>query len=151
MRANTARHLINLWPPFLFTGIHATRIAADWRQVDVELRARWYTRNYVGTHFGGSMFAMTDPWFMLMLIHLMGPEYYVWDQAARIDFIKPGRGRLTARFALDDATLADIRARTADGAKYLPEFEVDIRDDADQVVARVHKTLYVRRKPAARG
>ncbi|TJZ74031.1 DUF4442 domain-containing protein [Chitiniphilus eburneus] len=151
MRAGTARHLINLWPPFLFTGIHATRISADWREVDVELRGRWYNRNYVGTHFGGSMFAMTDPWFMLMLIHLMGPAYYVWDQAATIEFIAPGRGTVSARFRLDDATLADIRQRTADGAKYLPEFVVEVRDAKDQLVARVKKTLYVRRKPAARG
>jgi hypothetical protein len=79
MKANTFRHLINLWPPFLLTGIHATRVTADYREVDCELRQRWYNRNYVGTHFGGSLFSMTDPWYMLMLMHILGRDYLVWD------------------------------------------------------------------------
>ncbi|AOX99314.1 DUF4442 domain-containing protein [Jeongeupia sp. USM3] len=150
MNARLLRHLINGWPPFLLTGIHATRITDDFREVDVELRLRWYNRNYVGTHFGGSLFAMTDPWYMLMLMHVLGRDYYVWDQAAGIDFLAPGRGVVTARFRLDQATLDDIRTRTDGGEKYLPQFRIDIVDASGEVVARVNKTLYVRKKPKAR-
>ncbi|WP_246120720.1 DUF4442 domain-containing protein [Chitinolyticbacter meiyuanensis] len=150
MSPNTLRHLINLWPPFLLAGIHAIRFSPDWREIDVELRLRWYNRNYVGTHFGGSLFAMTDPWYMLMLMHVLGGDYYVWDQRASIDFIAPGRSRVHARFRLDETTLADIRHRTADGDKHLPEFSIDVIDDGGNLVARVKKTLYVRRKPKAR-
>lgn len=150
MKASTFRRLINLWPPFLFTGIRAERITADYREVDVALHLRWYNRNYVGTHFGGSLFAMTDPWYMLMLMHVLGREYYVWDRAARIEFLAPGRGTVRARFRLDDATLAAIRAATAGGDKHHPEFEIDVTDASGTVVARIHKTVYVRRKPAAR-
>lgn len=150
MKANTFRHLINLWPPFLCTGIHATRVAEDYREAEVELRQRWYNRNYVGTHFGGSLFAMTDPWYMLLLIHRLGPDYLVWDQRAEVDFVAPGRGVVQARFVLEDAVVADIRARAAGGDKVLPEFLIEVTDPAGQVVARVRKTVYVRLKRRAR-
>ncbi|WP_432720431.1 DUF4442 domain-containing protein [Jeongeupia wiesaeckerbachi] len=150
MKASTLRRLINWWPPFLLTGIHATHISADFHEVDVELRLRWYNRNYVGTHFGGSLFAMTDAWYMLMLLHVLGRDYYVWDQSASIDFLAPGRGVVTARFRLDRATLDDIRTRTDGGEKYLPRFQVDILDAKGETVARVRKTLYVRKKPKMR-
>jgi acyl-coenzyme A thioesterase PaaI-like protein len=81
MNARLFRFGINLWPPFLFTGIHVTRITPDYRQIDVELRLRPWNRNYVGTHFGGSLFAMTDPFWMLGLLHILGRDYYVWDRA----------------------------------------------------------------------
>jgi len=110
---------------------------------------RRFNRNYVRTHFGGSLFAMTDPWYMLMLMDLLGREYVVWDQRSAIEFVKPGRGTVTAQFRLSDATVAEIRARTAGGDKYLPEFSLDVTDEAGEVVARVRKTLYVRRKRAA--
>jgi acyl-coenzyme A thioesterase PaaI-like protein len=109
---------------------------------------RRFNRNYVRTHFGGSLFAMTDPWYMLMLMDLLGRDYVVWDQRSAIEFVKPGRGTVTAQFRLSDATVAEIRARTASGDKYLPEFSLDITDEAGEVVARVRKTLYVRRKRA---
>jgi len=150
MRANTFRHLLNLWPPFLFSGIHVTAIAGDFRHARVELRMRPWNRNYVGTHFGGSLFAMTDPFWMLLAMRSLGRDYIVWDKAGAIDFIKPGRGVVHANFDLDDATLDELRARTRDGAKTLHWFETDVIDAAGDVVARMRKQLYVRRKPGAR-
>lgn len=150
MKASTFRRLINLWPPFLFTGIHATHVSKDYKEVDCKLTLRWYNRNYVGTHFGGSLFAMTDPWYMLMLMPLMGRDYFVWDQSASIEFIAPARGVVKALFRIDDATLATIRERTAGGEKYLPQFMADIVDETGTLVARVTKTVYVRKKPAKR-
>ncbi|MGB9430365.1 MAG: DUF4442 domain-containing protein [Gammaproteobacteria bacterium] len=148
MKAGTLRRFINLWPPFLCSGIQVRRISDDYREVEVVLKQHWYNSNYVGVHFGGSLFAMTDGLHMIMLISILGPAYYVWDQRSSIDYIKPGRGTVKAWFRLDDATLATIREKTASGEKYLPEFEVEITDASSAVVARVHKTLYVRLKPA---
>ena len=141
---------MNLWPPYLGAGIHVRSIAADWSEAVVELRARWLNRNYVGTHFGGSLFAMTDPFFALLLIHRLGGQYVVWDRAARIDFVAPGRGTVSARFHLAEERVAGIRADAAAGAKVMPEFEAEIRDRAGELVASVHKTLYVRLKPRYR-
>lgn len=140
------RLIFNLWPPFFGTGIHVRRISADFHEIDVEARLRWYNRNIVGTHFGGNLFAMTDPFYMTMLMGILGPDYVVWDKAASIDFIKPGRGTVTARFRLTPDQVAALRAAAAGGDKVLPEYVVELTDPAGEVVARVRKTLYVRLK-----
>ncbi|MBD9534831.1 DUF4442 domain-containing protein [Stenotrophomonas sp. ATCM1_4] len=150
MKASLFRHGINLWPPFLFAGIHVTAISADYRHVRVELRQRPWNVNYVRTHFGGSLFAMTDPFWMLCLLQNLGGRYFVWDKSGSIDFIKPGRGVVWTEFRLDDATLDEVRAATADGGKYLHWFENDLLDEQGEVVARVRKQVYVRLKPEAR-
>jgi acyl-coenzyme A thioesterase PaaI-like protein len=141
---------MNLWPPVLGAGIRVRSIAADWSEAVVELRERFANRNYVGTHFGGSLFAMTDPFYALLLMHRLGERYLVWDQAARIEFVAPGRGTLTARFRITEALLDSIRQQAAAGGKVLPEFDVEIRDRAGELVARVRKTVYVRLKPRFR-
>ncbi|WP_043614997.1 DUF4442 domain-containing protein [Chromobacterium violaceum] len=142
--------LFNLWPPFLGAGIRVHKLSPDFRQAEVRLKLGLGNRNYVGTHFGGSLYAMTDPFYMLMLLRQLGGDYYVWDKAGRIDYVKPGRGVVRALFHLSDEQLADIRERTAGGDKHLPEMMVEIRDADDELVATVHKTLYVRRKPDRR-
>lgn len=144
MKPQTLRRLINFWPPLLFNAIRATYISRDFRELEVALKLRWFNRNYVGTHFGGNLFAMTDPWYMVMLIQNLGSAYYVWDKTATIEFIAPGRGKVTAKFELSEERLAEIRAQTAGGKKYLPSFMIEIRDEQNDLVARVRKTLYVK-------
>jgi acyl-coenzyme A thioesterase PaaI-like protein len=146
MRAGLFKALINWYPPYLGAGIRLARISDDYRDLLVQMKLRFYNRNYVGTHFGGSLYAMIDPFYMLMLIQVLGPEYIVWDKAAAIEFKKPGRGTVSACFLLSDRVIADIRSQTADGNKYLPEFSVDITDEDGELVARGFKTLYIRRK-----
>ncbi len=146
MRSALFRRLMNLWPPFLFTGIRCTKLAEDWRSAEVELRLGRLNRNYVGVHFGGSLFAMTDPFYMLMLVKALGHDHVVWDKGAAIDFVAPGRGTVTARFRLDDARIQEIRRACADGAKTLPVFRVEVTDAAGALVATVDRTVYVRRK-----
>lgn len=146
MKASTLRHALNLWPPFLFSGIHVTALSPDYRHARVELRMRPWNRNYVGTHFGGSLFAMTDPFWMLMVMQSLGRDYLVWDRAGEIEFLKPGRRTVRARFDLDEPTLDEIRTETADGDKHLRWFETSVTDDTGEIVARLRKQLYVRRK-----
>ena len=147
MKASTLRRGLNLWPPFLFAGIHVTEISPDWKRIRVELRMRPWNRNYVKTHFGGSLFAMTDPFRMIPVLHCLGPDYFVWDKAAEIEFVKPGRGTVHAVFTLDDAVLDELRAAAAGGEKVLRWFDADVVDAQGEVVARTRKQLYVRRKP----
>ena len=144
--ARTLRRVLNVWPPFLFSGIRVRELADDWRHARVELREHWYNRNFVGTHFGGSLFAMTDPFWMIMTLQALGDGYIVWDQAGEIEFMKPGRGVVEAEFRLDDAVLDGIRAATVNGDKHLHWFETEIRDRDHDVVARLRKRVYIRRK-----
>lgn len=146
MKARVFRHVLNLWPPFLFTGIRVTDLAADYGHARVELRMRPWNRNYVGTHFGGSLFAMTDPFWMLLVMQSLGRDYTVWDKAGAIEFVKPGRGTVQARFKLDEHVLAELRDAAAGGDKVLRWFETDVTNGEGDVVARVRKQLYVRRK-----
>ena len=146
MKASRLRRVFNIWPPFLFAGIRVTDISDDYRHARVELRLHWYNRNYVKTHFGGSLFSMTDPFWMILMLQRLGPDYLVWDQAGEIQFLKPGRGTVVAEFRLDDAVVDEIRGAAAGGEKVLRWFEVDVRNAEGEVVARVRKQLYVRRK-----
>jgi acyl-coenzyme A thioesterase PaaI-like protein len=149
-RARLLRLGLNLYPPYLGAGIRVREISPDFRRVRVRMGLGWYNRNYVRTQFGGSLYSMTDPFFMLMLMQLLGRDYIVWDKAASIDFISPGKGPVHAEFRIDDELLAQIRQHTAGGDKYLPELRVEVRDDEGTLVAIVHKTLYIRLKPRAR-
>ncbi|HEU4670323.1 MAG TPA: DUF4442 domain-containing protein [Dyella sp.] len=150
MRPNTFRHLINLWPPFLFNSIRVRSIAPDWGEARVVLRLRPWNRNYVRTQFGGNLFAMSDPWWMLLAMHRLGRDYIVWDKAGAIDFVAPGRADVHAVFRMPDAAVEALRAAAADGGKVLRWFETEITTAEGEVVARVRKQLYVRLKPALR-
>lgn len=143
------RLLFNVYPPYLGAGIRVAEIARDWRRVRVRMPLRWFNRNYVGTHFGGSLYAMTDPFLMIMAIQNLGPDFVVWDKAAAIEFVTPGRGTVTAEFRLDEADLERMRRETAGGGKSLPWFDVEVRGEDGTLVARVRKQLYVRRKTVA--
>ena len=140
------RRFMNLWPPFLFSGIRVEHVAPDWRGARVRLKLSWYNRNYVGTHFGGSLFAMTDPFWMILVLECLGRDYVVWDTKGEIEFRKPGRGVLTARFEVPPAKIAELRERAHGGAKVLEWFETDITDAAGDVVAHVRREVYVREK-----
>ncbi len=93
---------------------------------------------------------MVDPFFVLMLMENLGPDYIVWDKAANIEFVSPGRGAVYADFSISQQLLDEIRMRTAEGSKYLPRMHVEVRDGDGTLVARVQKTLYIRLKPRAR-
>jgi len=138
---------LNLYPPYIGAGVTVAHIADDWTSMTVRLKLRWYNRNYVGTHFGGNLFTMTDPFYMLMLLNRLGPAYKVWDQQAEITFLKPGKGTVTARMSVSEDEIAAIREATVNGTKHFAEFDIDIVDEEGDVVATVHKTLYVREKP----
>ena len=146
--SHALRRGVNLWPPFLGAGIRVKRIASDMKAIDVEMKLRWWNANYVGTHFGGSLFAMTDAFYMLMLMANLGRDYIVWDKAASIRYRKPGKGTVRAEFRLSDAQLAEIREKLKTLPKYEPKFTIEVKDEQGIVIAEVEKLLHVRLKDA---
>ena len=137
---------INFYPPYLGAGVRVTSMSDDFRDIEVEMPLRFYNRNYVGTHFGGSLYSMVDPFYMLMLINILGPDYIVWDKAAAIRFKKPGKGIMKATFELTEAKITEIRAAAETQPKVEPQFQVLVRDEEGNVVAEVDKLLYVKKK-----
>jgi len=138
--------VLNLWPPFLFSGIRIVYLSSDFREAKVELRMRPWNKNAVGAHFGGSLYSMTDPFYMLMLMPQLGDQYYVWDKKAEIEYVKPGKGVVFAEFHINEAMVDDIITHTAGGEKYLPEYSVLVKDKDGELVARLNRQLYVRKK-----
>lgn len=137
---------MSLWPPNLFSGIRVRCIADDWTSAEVRLRVNLFTRNYVGTAFGGSMSAMTDPYFFMLVTHQLGRDHVVWDTRGEIEFVKPGRGVLTARFVVPREKAEELRERAVGGAKVLEWFQTEITDASGDVVARVRREVYVRER-----
>ena len=137
---------MSLWIPNLFSGIRVRSFSEDWTEAVVDLHVNVFTRNYVGTAFGGSLSAMTDPYFFMLVMHQLGRDYVVWDTRGEIEFLKPGRGVLTARFAVPREKAEELRERARGGAKVLEWFETVITDASGDVVARVRREVYVREK-----
>lgn len=147
LRERLLEKFINIYPPLLGAGIRSRSI--DEHTVDVEMNLTVFNRNVVGVHFGGSLYAMCDPWFMLILMRLLGSNYIVWDKAASIKFKKPGRGRVKARFHIPQEQVDQIRMDADREGKIEPTFSVNVLSEDGEIIAQVEKLLYVRRKPAA--
>lgn len=146
MKLKTVLKLLKWWPPYLGAGVKVERFSEDLSEIDVSLKLTRFNKNYVGTQFGGSMFSMVDPFYMLIFIHLLGREYIVWDKAGAIDFKRPGRSKVYARFKVEEQELEKIKENVQKDGKYIFEKEVLIKDTDGNIVASVIKTLYVRKK-----
>lgn len=146
MRSRPLLRLLRFYPPFVGAGIRIRRMTEDLREIDVEMKLRWWNANYVGTHYGGSLYSMADPFYMLMLIDNLGRDYIVWDKSASIRFRKPGRGTVRAEFRLTQQQLDELRVQVDAQGKIEPRFTVQICDQQNEVVAEVEKLLHIRRK-----
>ena len=145
MSRNWLLRLFNVYPPYLGAGVRV-KASPDLHTFEVRMKLRFWNRNYVGTHFGGSLYTMCDPFFMLILMNALGRDYIVWDKEATIRFRRPGRGTVRATFHIPPERVAEIKAAADAQRKVEPVFKADILDDKGEVVAEVEKLLYVRRK-----
>jgi acyl-coenzyme A thioesterase PaaI-like protein len=142
---------LRCWSFYVFgcyrgTGGRLRFISEDWSEVRLELPLSWRTRNYVGTIFGGSIYSAVDPIYMLMLIHRLGDGFVVWDKAASIQFKKPGKETLQARFVVSDEELGAIRSALETQRSVDRSYTVELKDSAGTVCAVVEKVIYIRRK-----
>jgi acyl-coenzyme A thioesterase PaaI-like protein len=140
------RRMLNIWPPFLFSGISILEISKDFRHAKVRLKKKAVTSNYVGTLFGGSLFAMTDPFYMLMIMKNLGSQYIVWDKSSEIEYVSPGKATVFAEFFVSDSDIDEIKREVENNGKYLKWFDVDIKTVDGTLVAIVKKQIYVRKK-----
>ena len=147
-RTRLTRWRFNWFPAYRGTGAWVTYIASDWREARIKLPLNFQTYNYVGTIFGGSMYAAVDPFYMIMLIRNLGKGYVVWDKAASIRFKKPGRTTLYARFTLNEAELVAIRAALEQARSIDRTYRVELTDAQGVVCAEIEKVIYIRRAAA---
>ena len=143
--------LMNFYPPFIGAGIRIDYMASDFREVHVSMKLRFWNKNYVNTHYGGSLYSMCDPFFMRMIMQILGRDYIVWDKAANIRFKKPGKGKVRAIFRITDEDIAKIHQGLKDNDKYEPTFVVDVVNTENEIVCSVEKLLYIKKKEASKG
>jgi acyl-coenzyme A thioesterase PaaI-like protein len=137
---------LSLYPIYLASGIKITKVSKDYRHIRVEMDLNIYNRNYVGSHFGGSLFAMTDPFYMLMFLKNLGKEYIVWDKKACIEFIKATTEDVYAEFNLSEETLQSIKEELTNKKSCERTFLVEIKTKKEHdIIAKVEKTLYFRK------
>ena len=139
-------NFLRFYPPYLGAGVSVKHINEDMTSITVQMKMRFWNRNYVGTHFGGSLYSMCDPWYMFILLEHLGKECVIWDKGAEIDFVSPGKGTMTATFEIDHQTIEQLREQAQDNQKHLPVFHTSVFDEDGQVVATVKKILCVRKK-----
>ena len=144
----TVIRIMNWWPPYFGAGVRVKLLDENSLKIKVSMPLRKLNSNYVGVHFGGSLYSMCDPFYMFMLIQQLRDDHIVWDKAAFIDFIRPGKGTVRAHFKLDLKEVEDIKKQALENFSVQPKFECEITDEKGDVVARLEKHLYVRRKDA---
>lgn len=137
---------LNIYGPYMGAGIKVKHISKDWRKTHVSMKLRWYNKNIMKTHFGGSLYSMVDPHLMLMLMQVLGKGYRVWDKSANIDFVKPGKGTVQSILNISDDDISTIKLNTDGGEKYFHRFNVEILDSQGDIVANVGKILYIKKK-----
>jgi len=140
------KFIMNIYGPFLGAGIKVEHIRPDWSNISVSMDLHWYNRNAVGVHFGGSLYSMVDPHLMLMYIQLLGKDYIVWDKAASISFLRPGKGKVLADCIITEGDIRAAVVATENNQVYEPSHTIEIKDSQGDIVAKVRKDLYIRRK-----
>ena len=137
---------VSWYPPYLGAGIKLKKVNGDFTRFEVEMKMRWFNRNLFGTHFGGSLYAMTDPFYVFIILNYMGKEYVVWDKSAKIKFIKPGKGTVRVVFEINKIELQSIKKEIDVIGKKTYIFNAEIKNESKEIVAKIEKEIYIRKK-----
>ncbi|BBH54271.1 YiiD C-terminal domain-containing protein [Fluviispira sanaruensis] len=146
LQMKTMLKLMRFWPPYLGAGVHINNISDDMTSLDVEMKLKFWNKNIKGTQFGGSLYSMTDPFLVLLLMHHLGNDHIIWDKSATIHFKKPAESKVFAKILITKEQIDNIRKNTANGNKMEPTFNIFINDESKNLIAEVEKTLYIRKK-----
>ena len=138
--------MINWYPPYIGAGIKLKKVNQDKTRMEVELRKTWFNKNLFGTHFGGSLYSMCDPFYVFIVHNYLGKGYVVWDKSAEIKFIKPGTGKVRAIFEISQEKLLQLKGEVDSAGKHTVIFETVIKNESDELVAKVRKEIYMRKK-----
>ena len=141
-----SKYFLNRYAPYRGAGIEIDQIDLANHHVRVKMPLTRKNQNIVGVHFGGSLYSMIDPFYMLILMHHLGSTYIVWDKAATIHFLAPGRSTVYADIRLSAAEVEEIKQIAEDYAPLTRQYTLNIVDESGVRIAEVHKTLYIRRK-----
>ena len=136
-----------IWGPFLGAGVRIMNISPDFREIETRMKLHWYNKNIVGSHYGGSLYSMADPFYMMILLSNIGDKHYVWDKFASVEYVHPCKTEVRAQFNISGDEIERIVEMASDGKAHYVDFHVNVMNTEDNIVAKIKKTLYVKRKP----
>lgn len=137
------RITFNFFPAYRRTGGRICFISENWQEVHIKLGLKWSTKNYVGSVFGGSIYAAVDPIYMVQLIQILGDNYIVWDKSAKINFRRPIKKTVFAQFLLTDELIQSVKDEVAEKQHMLLDLKVKFVDEQGLLYADISKTLYI--------
>lgn len=135
---------INTYAPYVGAGIKIEHLNMDQGLCVVSMGLTPLNKNIVGTQFGGSLYSMVDPFYMMILMQQLGSNYVVWDKSSHIEFVAPGHSKVTARIRIPTSEIAAIRELTKDGEPAFREYRTEIVNENQKIIAIVTKTVYIR-------
>ena len=137
-------HLLNFYPPYFFTGIKVIAVNEDRTKITVQMRLRCYNKNGYGTHFGGSIYSMVDPFYALLLWYHLGDQYKIWDKSAKIEYLRPSKSSIYAHCALSNEEIKRLKEVLLSETTIEPTYQIVITDQDKKEVAKIEKTLSIR-------
>lgn len=144
--ATIFKYGFNLSPMYRRTTARVVEISDDLKRVKIKVPISYKNKNYVGAIFGGSMFAATDPIYMIQLVQILGEDYVVWDKAATINYKRPAKEHLYCEFLFSDDEIDAIKKQVAKTQEMTVEKTTYLTNANAQVFAEVIKTLYIAEK-----
>lgn len=145
-KATLFRVLFNMSPMYKRSCGKIIFASEDLHVVNIKIPLSYKNKNYVGSIFGGSLFAATDPIYMIQLMQILGKDFVVWDKKTNIKFKRPAYEHAFATFEFTTSEINEIRQKVE------AENEVDytkilhITDKNGTIFAELDKTLYISTK-----
>ncbi len=137
------RRMMNWYPMYFGTGGKILFWSGDSLEVHLRLSLNLWTKNYVGTIFGGSLFAAADPFYMVMLMRSLGEAYVVWDKTAHIRFKKPAKSTLHALLKISHDDLSSIKLQVKECGHATKTFMIKWVDEDQIVYAEIERQCYI--------
>lgn len=134
----------NLSPMYRRSTARIEYVADDLKKIRVKIPLSYKNRNYVGSIFGGSLFAAVDPIPMIQLMYLLEEKYIVWDKSAQIRFKRPARENVYATFEFTNEEIQDIiqKVQTNKEVEH-PKITYITNKSGDIVYCEVTKMIYI--------
>ena len=140
------RFFVNVMPCIWGGGGRVIFTAEDYTRLTVRLKLRWRTRNIMGTIYGGSMYASTDPFYMLMLMEILGKNYVVWDKGCTIRFKRPAKETIYAHFNITPEMLTQVREQVEKDGETTVTWPLAYQNEAGVVFVEFDKVVYIAKK-----
>ncbi|MEQ6168414.1 DUF4442 domain-containing protein [Ekhidna sp. MALMAid0563] len=133
----------NLSPMYRRTTGRVVKVERDFSSVEVKIPLSYKNKNYVGTIFGGSLFAATDPIYMVQLIQILGKDYVVWDKSSMVKFKRPANSDAFAAFAFTEDEISKLKADISEKKEVDLIKPVLLKSKDGKLFCEIEKVIYV--------